>query len=60
MLFSGYGFGSAIWIPLQTAFINPGNIPPVSPKCLSVNSSDFECNDEDFEKYFEDDAVLER
>ena len=57
---SGYGFGSAIWIPLQTAFINPENIPPVSPQCLIGNSSVVDCSDDDFEKYFEDKELLER
>ena len=26
----GYGFGSVIWIPVQTAFVNPHNIPAVA------------------------------
>ena len=28
MVLSGYGFGSLIWIPMQTAFINPDNVDP--------------------------------
>ena len=31
---SGYGFGSLIWVPAQTAFVNPDNVPAVSdPGC---------------------------
>ena len=26
LVVSGYGFGSLVWIPLQTAFVNPHNI----------------------------------
>ncbi len=26
---AGYGFGAVIWIPLETAFVNPDNISPV-------------------------------
>ena len=25
LVLSGYGFGSLMWIPLETAFVNPGN-----------------------------------
>ena len=30
---AGYGFGASIWIPIQTAFVNPHNIQavPVNP-----------------------------
>ena len=23
---AGYGFGSVIWVPMQTAFVNPDNV----------------------------------
>ena len=38
---SGYGFGSAIWIPIETKFVNPDNIDavPIDP------------NDEQSDKY---------
>ena len=26
---SGGGFGSIIWIPLQTAYVNPDNVPAI-------------------------------
>ena len=25
LVLSGYGYGSLIWVPIQTAFVNPGN-----------------------------------
>ena len=25
---AGFGFGSVIWNPLETQFVNPDNIPP--------------------------------
>ena len=53
---SGYGFGSSIWIPLETAFINPANIKPESPNCLVSNSTEVECSD----KYFIDEDLLKR
>ena len=34
IVLSGYGFGSLIWIPLQTSFVNPDNIPAeYDPRC---------------------------
>jgi len=50
---SGYGFGSVIWIPTETAFINPHNILPVS------QNDSGQCGDE-CDKYFVDETVLER
>ena len=26
---AGFGFGAVIWIPLETAFVNPDNVDPV-------------------------------
>ena len=26
---AGFGFGAVIWIPLETAFVNPDNVAPV-------------------------------
>ena len=45
----GYGFGSMIWIPLQTHFVNPNNIEAV-PEDPSNPDSD---------KYFEDVELLQ-
>ena len=44
----GYGFGSIIWIPLQTKFVNPKNLEaePEDP------------NDPDSDKYFTDPTIL--
>ena len=44
---AGYGFGSVIWNPLETAFVNPNNVSPVE-------------SDDDSGKYFEDENVLSR
>jgi len=33
----GYGFGSFIWIPFQTAFINPDNVEAVSDPACDAN-----------------------
>ena len=47
---AGYGFGGAIWVPLETAFVNPDNIAAI-PEDLSDETSD---------KYFEDETVLNK
>ena len=26
---AGFGFGAVLWIPLETAFVNPDNVAPV-------------------------------
>ena len=50
---SGYGFGSLFWIPLQTAFVNPGNVPAVEdPDCNLTRT--------DCDRYFTDPDMLER
>ena len=56
ILASGYGFGSVMWIPTETAFVNPGNIVPVSSNCSASNLTSG-CSEE---KYFTDEAVLEK
>ena len=63
--YSGYGFGSLMWIPLETAFVNPNNTLPV-PMSACLNSS-FVSNSSDnceengkVDKYFIDESVLER
>ena len=43
-----YGFGAAIWIPLETTFVNPNNL-------AAVNS-----NGTSGDKYFEDPTVLNK
>ena len=54
-LFSGYGFGSVMWIPMETAFVNPHNIAPTLPDCSLKLSTD--CVEE---KYFTDESVLKK
>ena len=43
-----YGFGAAIWIPLETTFVNPNNV-------AAANSTESEGD-----RYFEDPNVLNR
>ena len=43
-----YGFGAAIWIPIETTFVNPNNL-------AAVNS-----NGTSGDKYFEDPTVLNK
>ena len=41
LVLSGYGFGSLMWIPLETAFVNPGNeYMSCTPSTLSTLSID--------------------
>ena len=56
-MISGYGFGSVIWIPTETAFINPANILPVT---LNGSHCVEEKEEEDCDKYFVDPSVLQR
>ena len=35
---AGYGFGGAIWIPLETAFVNPNNVAAVPSDPLDETS----------------------
>ena len=39
---SGYGFGSLVWIPAETAFVNPENIKPAAPACLAITTEQVE------------------
>ena len=45
---SGYGFGSSIWSPVQTFYVNPDNVLPQSDSCGSKD------------RYFVDEDVLSR
>ena len=37
---AGYGFGSLIWVPFQTAYVNPDNSPAVmDPRCSNGTRS---------------------
>ncbi|XP_023334431.1 uncharacterized protein LOC111705948 isoform X2 [Eurytemora carolleeae] len=55
LVLSGYGFGSLIWIPVQTSFVNPDNIKAtVDEKCTFNGTQESKCD-----KYFTDPEVLE-
>ena len=54
-LCSGYGFGAVMWIPAETAFVNPGNLAPAPASCSANTTA--ACSQE---KYFTDPAVLEK
>ena len=38
---AGYGFGSVIWIPLETAYVNPQNIDPIAVDENVTNSDKY-------------------
>ena len=59
IVLSGYGFGSLIWIPTVTSFVNPDNIQPAALACLMNTTSEVEC-EEITDKYFTDPHLLER
>ena len=42
MALAGYGFGSAIWIPIETAFVNPHNVDPVASDPNASNSDKYD------------------
>ena len=44
-----------MWIPTETAFVNPGNIAPAPANCSTEQGA--ECSGE---KYFTDEAVLDK
>ena len=48
-----------MWIPLETAFVNPDNTLPLGAECLSPNVTREECED-DTPKYFTDEDLLAR
>ena len=56
---SGYGFGSLVWIPAQTTFVNPDNLRPSAPECLINITEGLKCEGIT-EKYFTDPDLLER
>ena len=45
--------GSLIWVPLQTSFVNPDNVPAVTDESCERNSTT--CN-----RYYTDPQMLER
>merc|ERR1712179_694653 len=63
---SGYGFGSSLWAPIQTGFVNPGNLKAGSDVtiCGREDVGNTNCTETDTDtgnqKYFTDPAVLDR
>ena len=57
---SGYGFGSSLWAPIQTGFVNHENLKAGSEidRCGHENTGNKSCTDT--EKYFTDPTVLDR
>ena len=49
----GYGFGSLIWVPFQTSFVNPDNV-------LAVSEPDCDGNLTLCDRYFTDPDLLDR
>jgi len=57
IVIAGYGFGSMIWVPLQTEFVNPDNIEAVvDPNCVHAGTD----NEELCDFYFVDKNLLNR
>ena len=45
IVLSGYGFGSLIWIPAQTAYVNPHNVKAEQdPRCMTDPEGDYDCD----------------
>jgi hypothetical protein len=57
LVISGYGFGSMFWVPIQTAFVNPTNVPAeIDNNCTYIDTNyEDRC---DF--YFMDEDLLEK
>jgi len=55
LVLSGYGFGSLIWIPVQTAYVNPNNVKAtIDVNCEYIGTEQQDSCD----KYFTDPAVI--
>jgi len=55
---SGYGFGSLLWVPIQTAFVNPDNVKAViDPNCTFAGT---EYEQTKCDLYFVDNDMLGR
>ena len=55
---SGYGFGSLIWVPFQTAYVNPQNLQAtLDPRCnITKHDANLDCHN----LYFNDPDLLSR
>lgn len=59
IVLSAYGYGSLIWTPLQTAFVNPNNVKAeYDAQCLNLTQEEpeYDCTN----LYFKDPDLLER
>merc|ERR1719348_470637 len=58
IVLSGYGFGSLIWIPIQTAYVNPENVKAeLDPQCdANAEEADIDCKN----LYYRDPELLSR
>ena len=57
---SGYGYGSLMWIPIETAFVNPDNVPAIPASVCLQNASFNDGCKNDTITYFSDENVLNR
>eukprot|EP00092_Neocalanus_flemingeri_P009248 GFUD01009954.1.p1 GENE.GFUD01009954.1~~GFUD01009954.1.p1 ORF type:complete len:499 (-),score=139.66 GFUD01009954.1:99-1595(-) len=59
---SGYGFGSSLWAPIQTYFVNPDNMKAGNASACSEREMEEaeNCTTASKDKYFTDQAVLDR
>ena len=58
---SGYGFGSSLWAPIQTNFVNPNNMKAGNTNnCTETVVEAENCTGGGQNKYFTDQAVLDR
>ena len=63
IVLSGYGYGSLIWVPIQTAFVNPDNVKAQrDPACsLSMlNGTEVEYEADCKNRYYTDPEMLAR
>ena len=63
IVLSGYGYGSLIWVPIQTAFVNPANVKAErDPSCsLSMlNGTEVEHEADCKNRYYTDPEMLAR
>ena len=67
IVLSGYGYGSLLWSPLQTAYVNPNNVKAVKdPRCgqlTTENGTDIVEDDPAWDcknRYYVDEDMLDR
>ena len=63
IVLSGYGYGSLIWVPIQTAFVNPDNVKAErDPACslITLNGTEVEHDADCKNRYYTDPEMLAR